>query len=247
MTKTQNAGLVLVGVSADTPGEARARRLAAAARCEARRRANSGVVCPCGKALTKANVSGLCVACFRAAGKPKAAPCRRCGGPLCRGSTGGKTGLCLACLRADRLRCHDCRGALARRRASGRCRACRALARQSASARPPCRHCKFRRAGRARGLCNRCYGDPLVKSQYQPQNEFSRQVVRGGAGMNPAGSPPAAPTATPPGSEEKIAVLAARAARGESLHHPADNGRERVYGGSAASAARAVRHHRKGT
>lgn len=80
---------------------------------------------------------------------------------------------------------------------------------------PVCRHCRRFRTHRPRGLCYKCFYTPAVRDLYPP-------VV---AGVPPAGRnrrPPAAPCPHPPGSPEKVAVMAARLAAGEHIHHPLD-------------------------
>ncbi|GIW81518.1 MAG: hypothetical protein KatS3mg105_3325 [Gemmatales bacterium] len=53
----------------------------------------------------------------------------------------------------------------------------------------------------------------------------ARRRIEARAGY-PEPRPPAQPTDAEPGSEEKIAVMAARAARGEALFHPDDRQRD---------------------
>ena len=89
--------------------------------------------------------------------------------------------------------------------------------------RPACRHCGGNVACRPRGLCWPCFGDPGVRALYPTSAApTSRRGV--GNGVNAAAPPPAEPTDAAPGTPEKVAVLAARAARGESLWHPSDAG-----------------------
>lgn len=84
-----------------------------------------------------------------------------------------------------------------------------------------CRHCQQRKVSRPRCLCRKCYHTPEVRALYS-----SIPPVFGTARAIPDfnGSAPlsASPTAAVPGSEKKIAVLAGRAARGETLWHPQD-------------------------
>lgn len=82
----------------------------------------------------------------------------------------------------------------------------------------PCRHCKKAPITRGRGLCWVCGRTPEIRALYAPVSKYGRQSVdRGGARPLPAH-----PTDARPGSEEKIRVMEARAARGEQLHHPQD-------------------------
>jgi len=87
--------------------------------------------------------------------------------------------------------------------------------------RPPCRHCGGRYSCRPRGLCWGCYYTPGVKEAYPPTSRYASRGVGGDRTLAP---PPAEPTDAAPGSEAKIGVLTARAARGESLWHPSDAG-----------------------
>ena len=80
---------------------------------------------------------------------------------------------------------------------------------------PLCVHCGRRRRNRPRGLCWTCYRAPAVQAAY-PGNP---PPVGSG---NPVHRLPGSPTDARPGSEAKMAVMAARAARGECLFHPAD-------------------------
>ena len=89
--------------------------------------------------------------------------------------------------------------------------------------RPACRNCGGNVACRPRGLCWPCFGDPGVRALYPTSAApSSRRGV--GNGVNAAAPPPAEPTDAAPGTPEKVAVLSARAARGESLWHPSDAG-----------------------
>lgn len=89
--------------------------------------------------------------------------------------------------------------------------------------RPPCRHCGGRYSCRPRGLCWPCHRDGAVRALYPTSAApTSRRGV--GNGVLASAPLPAEPTDAPPGSPEKVAVLSARAARGESLWHPGDAG-----------------------
>jgi hypothetical protein len=83
----------------------------------------------------------------------------------------------------------------------------------------PCKHCRERMGYRARGLCWSCYHTPAVLELYPPQPKGGLPLAG-----NARGRPAAAPTAALPGTPEKLAVLAARAAAGEHLWHPRDAG-----------------------
>ena len=82
-----------------------------------------------------------------------------------------------------------------------------------------CIHCGKKKLNRPRGLCWTCYYAPGVKELYPPTSKYARRGVGGDNSSSPL---PAEPTDAMPGSEEKIAVLLARAERGESLFHPGD-------------------------
>lgn len=82
-----------------------------------------------------------------------------------------------------------------------------------------CRNCHKKRVCRPRGLCWDCYYRPGVRDRYPSTNKFAH---RGVGNFTGSGRMPAVPTATAPGSAERVAVLAERAARGERLDHPGD-------------------------
>lgn len=83
-----------------------------------------------------------------------------------------------------------------------------------------CSHCSRPvYALRSRGLCDRCYVVRAIRVQYpllRPGFDW-----RSSAGIHERAGLPE-PTSAPPGSEAKIAVMAARAERNESLWHPLD-------------------------
>ena len=84
--------------------------------------------------------------------------------------------------------------------------------------RPPCRHCRRRVANpQKRGLCWTCYNTPGLRDQYPSTSKYARR----GTGRDDDRADPA-PTATLPGTPERIEALAARAAAGERLFHPDD-------------------------
>ncbi len=83
-----------------------------------------------------------------------------------------------------------------------------------------CRHCRRSKPCRPRGLCHVCYYTPGVRELYPTVcSPCSRRGVLDFYGTPPR---PGSPTNAAPGSEEKVAVLAKRAAHGEALHHPDD-------------------------
>jgi len=90
--------------------------------------------------------------------------------------------------------------------------------------RPLCRHCNRKFVNRPRGLCWTCWYTPGVRALYPSTSKFARRGVPDYCGRSPLPSP----TAAPPGSPEKVAVLEARAARGQALWHPADSGMGRA-------------------
>src|SRR5947209_18301720 len=82
-----------------------------------------------------------------------------------------------------------------------------------------CRHCNKVRSNRPRGLCWWCYCTPGVREKYPSTSKFAR---RGVSDFNGQATPAAKPTAAPPGSPEKVDVLAERARLGLSLWHAHD-------------------------
>ncbi len=82
-----------------------------------------------------------------------------------------------------------------------------------------CRHCHQYHVNRPRGLCWRCFYTPGVKERYQITSKFARRGI--GNGFKPSTLPEPVPHIEP-GSPEKLSLLAARAARGLSLFHPAE-------------------------
>lgn len=71
---------------------------------------------------------------------------------------------------------------------------------------------------RPRGLCWSCYYAPGVRDRYPSTSKYARR----GAGNGFGGGAMPTPTAALPGTPEKLAVLAGRAARKERLWHPLD-------------------------
>ena len=82
-----------------------------------------------------------------------------------------------------------------------------------------CRHCQKVRSNRPRGLCWSCYYTPGVREQYPSTSKYAR---RGVSDFNGQAHVAAKPTQAPPGSAEKVEVLAERARLGLSLWHPRD-------------------------
>ena len=83
-----------------------------------------------------------------------------------------------------------------------------------------CRHCLVRKGVRPRVLCGPCYYSP-VRALYPVVSKYAIHGV-GGSVKRP---PLPEPTGAAVGSNEKIAVLAARAEAGEQLFHPKDSRR----------------------
>lgn len=82
-----------------------------------------------------------------------------------------------------------------------------------------CRHCGKRKPARwKRGLCLGCYRDRAVRALYPPVSRYAVRGVRDSHGRRPL----PAPTEALPGTPEKVAVLAGRAARRQQLFHPDD-------------------------
>lgn len=81
-----------------------------------------------------------------------------------------------------------------------------------------CVQCGYHRVNRPRGLCYRCYYTPGVKERTPSISKFARRSYPDffGPGREPE------PTDTLCGTPQRLAVLIARAARGEQLSHPQD-------------------------
>jgi hypothetical protein len=80
---------------------------------------------------------------------------------------------------------------------------------------PPCVHCRRRPGCRAR-----CYDDPAVRLR-TPKSSHPCNY-RALPDFNGPGATPPAPTDAAPGTAAKLAVLRARAAAGQRLHHARD-------------------------
>lgn len=126
--------------------------------------------------------------------------CRHCRKRAARTGRNGSRGLCNTCYADVDVREFYPRGEKSRRSLG------------------PCRNCATRKGSRPRGLCYTCYQDGAIRAQHKGAigHGIEGQRVRPGKRL------PAEPTTALPGSEEKIRVLEARAARGEQLHHPQD-------------------------
>ena len=82
-----------------------------------------------------------------------------------------------------------------------------------------CRHCHESTVSRPRGLCWSCYYAPGVRDLYPSTSKYGRRGVGNFNGNAPL---PAFPTATLPGTPEKLAVLEERARLRQCLWHPQD-------------------------
>ena len=91
----------------------------------------------------------------------------------------------------------------------------------SAPYQPTCRHCHRRKPDR-RGLCRGCYRQPFVRKLYGPINPLGNKVFT----FDTDGKRPLAkrPTSAAPGSEAKIAIMAARVKARVAVFHPLDAG-----------------------
>jgi hypothetical protein len=81
-----------------------------------------------------------------------------------------------------------------------------------------CQHCHCHRVNRPRGLCWSCYYRPGVRDQYPSTSHYANRGH--GIGCFTGATPE--PTTAAPGTPEKMAVLAERARRRESLFHDDD-------------------------
>lgn len=82
-----------------------------------------------------------------------------------------------------------------------------------------CRHCQTWRVIVARQMCRMCWNNRCVRERYPL---IWPQCVPGKGDTFAASKIPAEATRAMPGSAEKIAVMTAREARGESLFHTDD-------------------------
>ena len=81
-----------------------------------------------------------------------------------------------------------------------------------------CRHCQHAVISRPRQLCWSCYYAPGVRDQYPSTSKYAR---RGEGNFTEAGRE-CEPTTAPPGTPEKMEVLAQRARMRQRLWHPMD-------------------------
>lgn len=81
-----------------------------------------------------------------------------------------------------------------------------------------CRHCGERVVSRPRRLCWGCYYAPGVRDLYPTESRYGYR----GTGNGNHRCPLPEPTDARPGTPEKLAVLAHRAAAGNELWHPDD-------------------------
>lgn len=78
----------------------------------------------------------------------------------------------------------------------------------------PCRHCKRRRGSTLRGLCHTCYDDHSVRRLYPAMSKAERAKKNRAIG-NPHLEPASDPCEAMPGTEQRMAVYAARIERRE--------------------------------
>jgi hypothetical protein len=81
-----------------------------------------------------------------------------------------------------------------------------------------CRHCGAAPISRPRGLCWSCYNTPDISGRYRTESVFGQRGVPDFEGEAPL----PLPTDWPPGSPEYLAILEARASRGQALFHRCD-------------------------
>lgn len=82
-----------------------------------------------------------------------------------------------------------------------------------------CRHCGRRAPNRPRGLCWSCYYAPGLRERYESTSKFGRRGILDKYGRVEM---PCLATQALPGTHEKVAVLAQRAAMHQALWHPHD-------------------------
>ena len=83
-----------------------------------------------------------------------------------------------------------------------------------------CRACGHSKVNRARGLCWVCYYTPGMRDRFPSTSKYGRRGE--GRLIGRRAVPLPIPTNALPGTPEKIAALATRAAAGEALWHPND-------------------------
>ena len=84
---------------------------------------------------------------------------------------------------------------------------------------PICQHCRQSKVNRPRQLCWSCYYAPGVRDQYPSTSKYARRGVGNFTGNAPLACEP---TTAPPGTREKLDVLAERARMRQRLWHPLD-------------------------
>jgi hypothetical protein len=82
-----------------------------------------------------------------------------------------------------------------------------------------CRHCRRRPMTRPRRLCWSCFYSPEIRDRYGPASKFGR---RGEGNFNRDVPLADQPTEAPPGSAEKIEVMAERVKLRVAVFHPDD-------------------------
>ena len=83
---------------------------------------------------------------------------------------------------------------------------------------PICKHCRKSKVNRPRGLCWGCYYTPGVKDMHPSTSKYARR----GEGNFAGPAQECEPTTAPPGTPEKLEVLALRAKLKQALWHPLD-------------------------
>lgn len=112
---------------------------------------------------------------------------------------------------------------------------------QAGSGKKMCRHCHKATVSRPRGLCWVDYYTPGIKELYPPTSKYAKK----GEGNDFREGALPVPTAAPPGSLEKVAVLIARVKAREQLWHP-DDETLATDSGIAARIAALLRDRRQG-
>lgn len=150
----------------------------------------------CGSASTSARASTSVSTSVSDIDRPKCLNCRVRAGRVGRN---GSRGLCNACYSRVRIRKRFARGKKPRRVIVA-----------------ACVHCSQVRQVRCRRLCSTCHADLKIRVRYP--------VLRGHGGRDLVRPTPRrlGPTTALPGSDEKIRLMAARAAANVPLFHPFD-------------------------
>jgi hypothetical protein len=100
-----------------------------------------------------------------------------------------------------------------------------------------CKNCGRSKVNRPRGLCWSCYYSPGVKDRFPSTSKYARRGEGNFTGNAPL---PTIPTTVPPGTPEKLEVLARRAKMKQALWHPMDA----TYAGDPRPAEWLARHDR---